>query len=131
MFIVLVCLPRLANVKPSKSGKVMLLAANGDIVSSYCEAGGICGNLSAGEIYGCSFTGTVKGSEVGGISGVGGQYTQEESSMISQCFFEGDVQGKNSAAGICGKGGTIDHCISIGNVRGMEWRTCGNIKEKW
>ena len=45
-----------------KSGKViLLLAANGDIVSSYSETGGICGNLSAGEIYGCSFTGTVKG----------------------------------------------------------------------
>lgn len=100
--------------QPSKkSGKVMLLAANGDIVSSYCETGGICGNLSAGEIYGCSFTGTVKGSMVGGISGVGGQYT-----MISQCFFEGDVQGKDSAAGICGMGGTIDHYISIGNVKG-------------
>ena len=97
----------------SESGKVMLLAANGDIVSSYCETGGICGNLSAGEIYGCSFTGTVKGSMVGGISGVGGQYT-----MISRCFFEGDVQGKDSAAGICGMGGTIDHCISIGNVKG-------------
>ena len=100
--------------QPSKkSGKVMLLAANGDIVSSYCETGGICGNLSAGEIYGCSFTGPVKGSMVGGISGVGGQYT-----MISQCFFEGDVQGKDSAAGICGMGGTIDQCISIGNVKG-------------
>lgn len=100
--------------QPSKkSGKVMLLAANGDIVSSYCETGGICGNLSAGEIYGCSFTGTVKGSMVGGISGVGGQYT-----MISQCFFEGDVQGKDSAAGICGKSPSqvIDHCISIAAV---------------
>lgn len=101
------------NGQIAESGKVMLLAANGDIVSSYCETGGICGNLSAGEIYGCSFTGTVKGSMVGGISGVGGQYT-----MISQCFFEGDVQGKDSAAGICGMGGTIDHCISIGNVKG-------------
>lgn len=39
--------------------------------------------MSAGEIYGCSFTGTVKGSMVGGISGVGGQYT-----MISQCFLK-------------------------------------------
>lgn len=96
-----------------KSGKVMLLAANGDIVTSYFATGGICGNLSAGEIYGCSFTGTVKGSMVGGISGAAGQHT-----MISQCFFEGDVQGKDSAAGICGMGGTIDHCISIGNVKG-------------
>lgn len=96
----------------SESGKVMLLAANG-VIASNAEAGGICGNLFVGEIYGCSFTGTVKGSMVGGISGVGGQYT-----MISQCFFEGDVQGKDSAAGICGMGGTIDHCISIGNVKG-------------
>lgn len=84
-----------------KSGKVMLLAANGDIVTSYFATGGICGNLSAGEIYGCSFTGTVKGSMVGGISGAAGQHT-----MISQCFFEGDVQGSHAAAGICGMSGT-------------------------
>lgn len=99
-----------------KSGKViLLLAANGDIVSSYSETGGICGNLSAGEIYGCSFTGTVKGSMVGGISGVGGQYT-----MISQCFFEGDVQGRHAAAGICGNSPfkVIDHCISIAAIAG-------------
>ena len=102
--------------QPSKkSGKVMLLAANGDIVSSCCETGGICGNLSAGEIYGCSFTGTVKGSMVGGISGVSGQYT-----MISQCFFEGDVQGRHAAAGICGNSPfkVIDHCISIATIAG-------------
>lgn len=96
----------------SESGKVMLLAANG-VIASNTEAGGICGNLSVGEIYGCSFTGTVKGTEAGGISGNAGQYTK-----ISQCFFAGDVQGKDSAAGICGMGGTIDHCISIGNVKG-------------
>lgn len=98
-----------------KSGKVMLLAANGDIVTSYFATGGICGDLSAGEIYGCSFTGTVKGSMVGGISGVAGQHT-----MISQCFFEGDVQGSHAAAGICGMSGTvvgsINHCISIATI---------------
>lgn len=78
----------------SESGKVMLLAANG-VIASNAEAGGICGNLFVGEIYGCSFTGTVKGAEAGGISGNAGQYTK-----ISQCFFAGDVQGKDSAAGI-------------------------------
>lgn len=98
-----------------KSGKVMLLAANGDIVTSYFATGGICGNLSAGEIYGCSFTGTVKGSMVGGISGNAGQGT-----MISQCFFEGDVQGRFAAAGICGNSSftVIDHCISIAAIAG-------------
>ena len=80
-----------------KSGKVILLAANGDIVSSFFDAGGICGNLSVGEIYGCSFTGTVKGARAGGISGSVGQ-----KAMISQCFFTGDVQGRSAAAGICG-----------------------------
>lgn len=97
-----------------ESGKVMLLAANGAIVSSDI-AGGICGNLSVGEIYGCSFTGTVKGHTAGGICGNAGQGT-----MISQCFFEGDVQGKDSAAGICGMSGTvkdnINHCISIATI---------------
>ena len=97
----------------SESGKVMLLAANGDIVSSYCETGGICGNLSAGEIYGCSFTGTVKGYTAGGICSNAGQNT-----IISQCFFAGDVQGEYYAAGICGYSPfkVIDHCISIAAV---------------
>ena len=97
-----------------ESGKVMLLAANGAIVSSDI-AGGICGNLSVGEIYGCSFTGTVKGHTAGGICGNAGQGT-----MISQCFFEGDVQGRSSAAGICGNSPftVIDHCISIAAIAG-------------
>ena len=103
--------------QPSKkSGKVMLLAANG-VIASNTEAGGICGNLSVGEIYGCSFTGTVKGTEAGGISGNAGQYTK-----ISQCFFAGDVQGKYNAAGICGYSPfrVIDHCISIAAVTSDE-----------
>ena len=97
-----------------ESGKVMLLAANGAIVSSDI-AGGICGNLSVGEIYGCSFTGTVKGHTAGGICGNAGQGT-----MISQCFFEGDVQGRSAAAGICGNSPftVIDHCISIAAIAG-------------
>lgn len=100
----------------SESGKVMLLAANG-VIASNAEAGGICGNLFVGEIYGCSFTGTVKGAEAGGISGNAGQYTK-----ISQCFFAGDVQGKYNAAGICGYSPfqVIDHCISIAAVTSDE-----------
>ena len=100
----------------SESGKVMLLAANG-VIASNAEAGGICGNLFVGEIYGCSFTGTVKGAEAGGISGNAGQYTR-----ISQCFFAGDVQGKYNAAGICGYSPfqVIDHCISIAAVTSDE-----------
>lgn len=100
----------------SESGKVMLLAANG-VIASNAEAGGICGNLFVGEIYGCSFNGTVKGAEAGGISGNAGQYTK-----ISQCFFAGDVQGKYNAAGICGYSPfqVIDHCISIAAVTSDE-----------
>lgn len=100
----------------SESGKVMLLAANG-VIASNAEAGGICGNLFVGEIYGCSFTGTVKGAEAGGISGNAGQYTK-----ISQCFFAGDVQGKYNEAGICGYSPfqVIDHCISIAAVTSDE-----------
>ena len=104
------------NGQIAESGKVMLLAANG-VIASNNEAGGICGNLSVGEIYGCSFTGTVKGTEAGGISGNAGQYTK-----ISQCFFAGDVQGKYNAAGICGYSPfrVIDHCISIAAVTSDE-----------
>lgn len=104
------------NGQIAESGKVMLLAANG-VIASNNEAGGICGNLSVGEIYGCSFTGTVKGYTAGGICGNVGQYTK-----ISQCFFAGDVQGKDSAAGICGYSPfkVIDHCISIAAVTSDE-----------
>lgn len=100
----------------SESGKVMLLAANG-VIASNTEAGGICESLSVGEIYGCSFTGTVKGYTAGGICGNVGQYTK-----ISQCFFAGDVQEKDSAAGICGYSPfkVIDHCISIAAVTSDE-----------
>lgn len=106
------------NGQIAESGKVMLLAANGVIVStSNTETGGICGNLSVGEIYGCSFTGTVKGYTAGGICSNAGQYTK-----ISQCFFAGDVQGKYNAAGICGYSPfqVIDHCISIAAVTSDE-----------
>ena len=90
------------NGQIAESGKVMLLAANG-VIASNNAAGGICGYLLKGEIYGCSFIGTVKGGTAGGICSQSGVYNK-----ISQCFFAGDVQGKNSAAGICGKSGTID-----------------------
>ncbi len=100
------------NGQIAESGKVMLLAANG-VIASNNEAGGICGYLRNGEIYGCSFIGTVKGGTAGGICSQSGVYNK-----ISQCFFAGDVQGEYYAAGICGYSGAIDHCISIGNVKG-------------
>ena len=102
------------NGQIAESGKVMLLAANG-VIASNTEAGGICGYLLNGEIYGCSFTGTVKGHTAGGICGNAGQDTK-----IFQCFFTGDVQGRSAAAGICGMsgavGGIVNHCISIATI---------------
>lgn len=102
------------NGQIAESGKVMLLAANG-VIASNTEAGGTCGYLLNGEIYGCSFTGTVKGHTAGGICGNAGQDTK-----ISQCFFAGDVQGSSDAAGICGRSGAvvgiINYCISIATI---------------
>lgn len=96
-----------------KDSKVMLLAVNGEIDLGNNDAGGICGVLDGGEIYGSSFIGTVKGATVGGICAHGG------SGKISQCFFEGDLQGRNATAGIYGMGGNvggINHCISIATI---------------
>ena len=73
------------NGQIAESGKVMLLAANG-VIASNNAAGGICGYLLKGEIYGCSFIGTVKGGTAGGICSQSGVYNK-----ISQCFFAGDV----------------------------------------
>ena len=96
-----------------KDSKVMLLAVNGEIDLGKNDAGGICGGLDGGEIYGSSFIGTVKGATVGGICAYG------RSGKISQCFFAGDLQGRTAAAGICGMSGTvggINHCISIATI---------------
>lgn len=76
-----------------ESGKVMLLAANGAIVSSDI-AGGICGNLSVGEIYGCSFTGTVKGHTAGGICG------NSPFTVIDHCISIAAIAGDGDRAGI-------------------------------
>lgn len=97
-----------------KDSKVMLLAVNGEIDLGKNDAGGICGGLDGGEIYGSSFIGTVKGATVGGICAYG------RSGKISQCFFAGDVQGSSDAAGICGRSGAvvgiINYCISIATI---------------
>ena len=70
------------NGQIAESGKVMLLAANG-VIASNNAAGGICGYLLKGEIYGCSFIGTVKGGTAGGICSQSGVYNK-----ISQCFLQ-------------------------------------------
>lgn len=96
-----------------KDSKVMLLAVNGEIDLGNNDAGGIGGVLDGGEIYGSSFIGTVKGATVGGICAHVG------SGKISQCFFAGDLQGRNATAGICGMGGNvggINYCISIATI---------------
>lgn len=96
-----------------KDSKVMLLAVNGEIDLGNNDAGGIGGVLDGGEIYGSSFIGTVKGATVGGICAHVG------SGKIFQCFFAGDLQGRNATAGICGMGGNvggINHCISIATI---------------
>lgn len=82
--------------------------------------GGICGNLSYGNIENCMVTGDIIGGEcVGGIVGCNSNY-YNDSSIISQCASSGNIiANSGSVGGILGYRYTscsIENCYSIANV---------------
>ena len=80
--------------------------------------GGICGNLSYGNIENCMVTGDISGGQyVGGIVGYNSYY----SSIISQCASSGNIIATdNYVGGILGYyygSCSIENCYSIANVK--------------
>lgn len=79
--------------------------------------GGICGNLSYGNIENCMVTGDISGADhVGGIVGDNSNY-----SSISQCASSGNIMANSgSVGGILGyqyNSCSIENCYSIANVK--------------
>ena len=85
------------------------------------SVGGICGNLSYGNIENCMVTGDISGgSHVGGIVGWNND-NYYSSSIISQCASSGNITAtKGYVGGILGYGDgscSIKNCYSIANVK--------------
>ena len=85
------------------------------------RVGGICGNLSYGNIENCMVTGDISGgSHVGGIVGRNND-NYYSSSIISQCASSGNITAtKGYVGGILGYGDgscSIKNCYSIANVK--------------
>lgn len=97
------------------------------------RVGGICGNLSRGDIENCMVTGDIRGGTfVGGIVG----YSSNNSNVISnisQCASSGNIiANSGSVGGIFGSSSSyyciVENCYSIANVKGegsYSSRVCG------
>ncbi len=108
--------------------------------------GGIAGSVNSGEIYNCSFDGTITayksssdindteeyGTNIGGIAGYIYGYP-EDTGIISGCTNYGTIIGENIySGGIVGEvegDCTIENCKNEGNVRGLSHigGICGSI----
>ena len=90
-------------------------------ITGESRVGGICGNLSYGNIENCMVTGDISGgSHVGGIVGRNND-NYYSSSIISQCASSGNITAtKGYVGGILGYGDgscSIKNCYSIANVK--------------
>lgn len=102
-------------------------------ITGRSNVGGICGNLSYGNIENCMVTGDIIGGEyVGGIVG----YSSNNSNVISnisQCASSGNIiANSGSVGGILGSSSRyyciVENCYSIANVKGegsYSSRVCG------
>lgn len=94
------------------------------------RVGGICGNLSYGNIENCMVTGDISGG--GYVGGIVGGYNSNYSS-ISQCASSGNIiANSGSVGGILGSSSSyyciVENCYSIANVKGegsYSSRVCG------
>ena len=90
----------------NEGGRVKNVKVEGEItiVSAGAAGGGICGNNN-GTIENCSFSGSISGSNVGGVCGY------NNSGEITNCFSTGSVSGSGYVGGVCGQnGGTVTNC---------------------
>ncbi|GAB6096014.1 hypothetical protein JCM14469_22670 [Desulfatiferula olefinivorans] len=85
-------------------------------VHGMTAVGGLAGSERNTEVTRCSSRGTVNGYQsVGGLIGHDG----DGLSMISQCFFQGEVTGSLGTGGLIGQAmGTLSACYCSGQVRG-------------
>ena len=94
----------------NEGGRVKNVKVEGEItiVSAGAAGGGICGNNN-GTIENCSFSGSISGSNAGGVCG-----ENSRGGTITNCYNTGTVSGTGTYAlvgGVCGENyGTIANC---------------------
>lgn len=103
------------NKRASVSNLFVNISKKG--ITGKSRVGGICGNLSYGNIENCMVTGDISGGQyVGGVVGY------SDYSSISQCASSGNIIATNAeVGGILGgcyyKSCSIENCYSIANVK--------------
>ena len=103
------------NKRASVSNLFVNISKKG--ITGESRVGGICGNLSYGNIENCMVTGDISGGQyVGGVVGY------SDYSSISQCASSGNIIATNAeVGGILGgcyyKSCSIENCYSIANVK--------------
>lgn len=103
------------NKRASVSNLFVNISKKG--ITGGSRVGGICGNLSYGNIENCMVTGDISGGQyVGGVVGY------SDYSSISQCASSGNIIATNAeVGGILGgcyyKSCSIENCYSIANVK--------------
>lgn len=103
------------NTRASVSNLFVNISKKG--ITGGSRVGGICGNLSYGNIENCMVTGDISGDTyVGGVVGY------SDYSSISQCASSGNIIATNAeVGGILGgcyyKSCSIENCYSIANVK--------------
>lgn len=108
------------NKRASVSNLFVNISKKG--ITGGSRVGGICGNLSYGNIENCMVTGDISGGQyVGGIvGGVGGEWNNDISS-ISQCASSGNIIATDGSVGgiLAYQNGacSIENCYSIANVK--------------
>lgn len=104
------------NKRASVSNLFVNISKKG--ITGESRVGGICGNLSYGNIENCMVTGDISGGQyVGGVVGYSNDY-----SSISQCASSGNIIATNAeVGGILGgcyyESCSIENCYSIANVK--------------
>ena len=89
--------------------------STGDVSGTGDAIGGLVGYIEGG-VWNCYSTGNVSGSDwyVGGLIGY-----NNDGSLISNCYFTGDINGDVYVGGLTGwNGGNVSNCYSIGDVQG-------------
>ena len=111
----------------TESGELKNLHVEGCVTpaGSRSSVGGIVG-INSGRIEGCSFSGTVSGSDlVGGIVG-----DNLLSGIIEDCRSEGAVSGTHFVGGICGENsGVVRSCVNNSAINAEARQNEVNIEE--
>ena len=98
-------------------GIISNVTVSADIVASGSSVGGVAGWNNNGTIQGCSFSGSIAGSDqIGGLIGHNGYVNSE----ITGCSVNAEVVGNQNVGGLIGysQGGTIGLSYTSGTVKG-------------